>query len=261
MYIHLIHNNLIGQAWLTVIDSIVVVISVICALHSLRAHPLRARQPLSKPLLQFLCVLVKVAGEITLWDRRLAKVFANLCVTTSLGVFTVKSQRLQTAESSCITCPVLGVSFYHPSYSFQILATIVQEAVARVAVSSSTACLLIVALEGFGQSPVHDKAHIILVDAHTKRSGGYDNIVSLLIINPSIEGVLLDILGQLGVEWPRTDALSTKGSRQRLAFVSRYCVYNSWHVFDSLILLAQLTFARLSSSAVVHRLYPFEKVG
>lgn len=68
--------------------------------------------------------------------------------------------------------------------SVPVLARVIQDVHSGFTVSAGAAGFLIEALEALGQLPVDDEADVFLVDAHSERGGGDDDVVARLIGQP-----------------------------------------------------------------------------
>ena len=97
-----------------------------------------------------------------------------------------------------------------------------QNAVRRLAVASGASCLLIIALDVFGHIEVYDKAHIGLVNAHTKGVGRYHDpfavIDEILLIPQPL------VVGQAGVIARRRIALFAEEIADSLHLFARGAV-------------------------------------
>ena len=74
---------------------------------------------------------------------------------------------------------------------------VVKDALCGLLVAPSSTTLLRVALKTLGRLEVDDKTHIMLVDAHTERYGGYNDLY--LVPHPLLLDFLTSFIGQLSM--------------------------------------------------------------
>ncbi|KUI61434.1 Cruciform cutting endonuclease 1, mitochondrial [Cytospora mali] len=169
---------------------------------------------------EILGILMPVTSIVTSRNIYLPEVLAYRRMPTPVRILTIPGQGLETPQPRLAVLSVPDLPRYHITHPITVLTTIIQETIARVAVPPCPAGLLVVPLKALGHPPVHHEPHVLLVDAHTEgRSCNY-NIITLLIIDPPGEGLLLGLVEQLCVEGPRADALLPECGCDHLAFVA-----------------------------------------
>jgi len=100
----------------------------------------------------------------------------------------------------------------------------VQNAGGQLAVPSSSAGFLVVALDGLGKHVVHDEAHVGLVDAHPEGYGRGDHL--LLVADPRRLRLGALLVREAGVVADALDAAGRQLRRHVVALLPREAVHD-----------------------------------
>lgn len=201
-----------------------------------------------------------VTSKVTVWHLVLAKVLADHRMSANTDVLAIVGQIFETLQPSCTILPFLQVTPDHIADTVTVLTAVIKKTITRVSIPTSPSSLLIIPFKALGHAPMHHKAHILLINAHTERRRRHNYVIAFLIVDPARQRLLLDIVVQFCMKGFRANPFAAKRGRNHFALVARVSIDDPGDVFDALTPRGKLRLPLVRLAPRIHALQPRDKV-